>query len=266
MIKLVAADMDGTLLNSRHQLSARLPQVIQALHAQGTRFVVASGRQYYNLLAFFPNMEHEILFLAENGGMIFDGSKLLYSFSIPTQDLSAPLAQVRQIPGAHIILCGTQSAYTDCADDSIFLEHARRYYARLQLVPDLLAAAQQDRICKLAIFLHHAAESILYPSLQRHSTHFTNVLSGDCWVDIMDPAVNKGTAMRFLQQHLSLAPEECMAFGDYPNDTEMMQAVAHSYAMANAHPQLAAVCRFRAPSNDEDGVVQTLLEKFHITR
>ncbi len=264
MIKLVATDMDGTLLNTHDQISARLPQVIQALHAQGTRFVVASGRQYYNLLPYFSGMEDEILFLAENGGMLFDGKKLLYSFAIPPADLHAPIAQVQQIPNARLILCGTQSAYTDCADDAVFLEHANRYYARLQIVPDLLAAAQQDRICKLAVFLYGDAETILYPALQKIGSRFTTVLSGDCWVDIMEPTVNKGTAIGFLQQHLSLSPEECMAFGDYPNDTEMMQAVTHSYAMANAHPQLAAVCRFRAPSNDEDGVVQTLIQKFHL--
>ena len=64
--------------------------------------------------------------------------------------------------------------------------------------------------------------------------------------------------MRELQKQLGISPDECMAFGDYLNDLELMQAVTHSYAMANAHPDLKAVCRYTAPSNDEDGVVRTI--------
>ncbi|MFR8178319.1 MAG: HAD hydrolase family protein [Christensenellales bacterium] len=57
------------------------------------------------------------------------------------------------------------------------------------------------------------------------------ILSGEHWVDVMKPGVNKGCAMRGIQQKLGISAAECMAFGDYLNDCELLQAVGESYAM-----------------------------------
>lgn len=261
VIKLVAADMDGTLLDSRKRLSPRLFPVIHALRARGVRFAAASGRQYYNLLQNFAGFEDEMLFISENGAMVFDGRKPLYTCEIPAADLAAPVKLVRALPGAHVILCGAKSAYLEDGDP-VFNENAGMYYARLQRVPDVLAAAEQDVICKVAVFQHHSAERTAYPALAPCAARFQVVLSGDSWVDLMEPGTNKGGAMRQIQQRLHITPDECMAFGDYLNDCELMQAVTHSYAMANAHPGLRRLCRYEAPSNDEDGVTQVLLREF----
>ena len=83
-------------------------------------------------------------------------------------------------------------------------------------------------------------------------------LSGEHWVDVMKPGVNKGCAMRGIQQKLGISAAECMAFGDYLNDCELLQAVGESYAMENAHPALKALARHIAPSNDENGVMRVV--------
>ena len=84
------------------------------------------------------------------------------------------------------------------------------------------------------------------------------VLSSEIWVDIIPQNINKGVAIKKLQEKLGIKPEECIAFGDYFNDYEMMQAVYHSYAMENAVPELKKVARFIAPPNYENGVVKTI--------
>ena len=82
----------------------------------------------------------------------------------------------------------------------------------------------------------------------------------------MKPGVNKGCAMRGIQQKLGISPEECMAFGDYLNDCEMMQVCKQSYGMKNGHPDLLAGCRFvTEKTNDEDGVCDTLRRVFQLT-
>ena len=80
----------------------------------------------------------------------------------------------------------------------------------------------------------------------------------------MKPGVHKGAAMRGLQSLLGIRPEECMAFGDYLNDCELLEAVGESYAMENAHPTLKRLARHIAPSNDEDGVMRVLRERFGV--
>ena len=83
-------------------------------------------------------------------------------------------------------------------------------------------------------------------------------LSSDIWVDIIPLGINKGVAIQKLQKKLNIKPEECVAFGDYLNDYEMMQSVYYSYAMENAIPELKKVARYIAPPNYKNGVVKTI--------
>ena len=84
------------------------------------------------------------------------------------------------------------------------------------------------------------------------------VLSSDIWVDIIPLGINKGVAIQKLQKKLNIKPEECVAFGDYLNDYEMMQSVYYSYAMENAIPELKKVARYIATPNYKNGVVKTI--------
>ena len=264
MIRLVAADMDGTLLDSQKRMPPGMFDLIRALQARGVRFAAASGRQYYDLLRNFPGLEQDMLFICENGAMTFGGGELLDIREIPYEMLAEPVRLARSLPDTYVILCGEKSAWLE-SDEPVFRENAAMYYARLTRVPDVLEAARQDRICKIAVFRHRTMEADAYPALRQFEARFQVALSGDSWVDLMTPGVNKGGAMRRLQETLGLSPDECMAFGDYLNDCELMQAVTHSYGMANAHPALRAVCRHEAPSNDEHGVKRVLERVFGLS-
>lgn len=259
MIKLIAADLDGTLLNSRKQLSPDLPALLRQLRDKGIRFTPASGRQYYNLIRLFPGLEQDLLCIAENGAMTVDRGTTMFVDEIPLEDLREPLAMARKAPNVYTVLAGEHSAYFE-EDEPVFRKNADMYYARLERVPDLLEAARHDRICKIAFFEAGNAEHGCYPLMRALSDRFQVVLSGVDWVDLMNPGVSKGQAMRGLQKQLGITPDECMAFGDYLNDKELLESVTHSFAMANAHPDLKAASRYLAPSNDEDGVVRAVRE------
>ena len=74
-IKLIAADMDGTLLSSRKQLPKGFFPLVRTLKKIGVRFAPASGRQYYNLYEQFGEIADELMYISENGGMVCDGAK-----------------------------------------------------------------------------------------------------------------------------------------------------------------------------------------------
>jgi len=74
----------------------------------------------------------------------------------------------------------------------------------------------------------------------------------------MNATVNKGVALRNLQAALGVTPAQAAAFGDYLNDLELLQGADWSYAMADAHPDVVAVARHRAPSNADDGVISVI--------
>ena len=115
---------------------------------------------------------------------------------------------------------------------------------------------------KVAVFDPVSAAERCAPHFAPFRDRLKVTLAGQNWIDIMRADVNKGIAIEFLQKRLGLAPDQCMAFGDYPNDLEMIQQVGWSYGMANGHPDLLAVARFRAPSNEDNGVMRVLRETF----
>ena len=82
----------------------------------------------------------------------------------------------------------------------------------------------------------------------------------------MRPGMNKGLAIGALCDNLHITPDECMAFGDYLNDLELLQAVGESYAMENGHEALKAIAKHICPSNDEDGVCRTIRRVFGIDK
>ena len=83
-------------------------------------------------------------------------------------------------------------------------------------------------------------------------------VSGPHWLDVMAAGVSKGAGLRTLQEALEVGRDETAAFGDYLNDLEMLDAAAHSYAMANAHPRLRARARHIAAANSDNGVARAI--------
>ena len=258
MIKLVAADMDGTLLNSKKELSPKLFPTIERLHENKIKFAVASGRQYYNLLNIYDELKDEVTFIAENGAIVFDKGENIFYDEMSKEDIINILKAVSKIENAYPVLCGLNSAYIQGNVSDEFERHVDMYYSRCERVPDLFEAINRDHICKVAIYDSINAETNTYPLLKSFiETHKVSI-SGHEWVDLMNPTVNKGVAINLIREKYGIGFDETMAFGDYLNDYEMMGSCHHSYAMANAHPLLKEVANFEAPSNDDDGVVVVL--------
>ncbi len=261
-IKLIVADLDGTLLNSQKRFSPDLFMVIRALRERGIVFAPASGRQYYNLREMFAPIADDLSYISENGAMVCHGAEIVTFEEMPIDEVKRVLQKARAINGVSAILSCRNECYYENVQDEVFLENMALYYARRVNVPDLLTIAEQEPVCKIAFFGAKLAEEIMLPILSVFEGSSHVALSGADWVDVMRPGMNKGRAVTALRKKLGFAYEECMAFGDYLNDLELLQSVGESYAMDNAHPNLKAVAKHACPSNDEDGVCKTLRKVF----
>ena len=238
-IKLIAADMDGTLLDSAKQLPEGLFPLIRALRARGVRFAPASGRQYYTLYEQFGAIAEELLYISENGAMVCDGSEIISFEAMPVEEVCRAVETVRVLPGVYTIVSTRDGGVYEDEDDPAFLRNMKMYCARHRGVPDLLEFVRHEPVCKVALFCEGRAEQVLLPAFASFAGTSQVALSG---------------------------ADECMAFGDYLNDLELLQAVGEPYAMANAHEALKKVAKHICPSNDEDGVCRTLRAVFGIDK
>jgi len=257
-IRLIATDMDGTLVDDKKRIHDELWPLIDELHARGITFCPASGRQYYNLVQEFEDVADELIFIAENGTYVVDGGKgrEMSSDCLELDVAWRLVARVRGLPEVGAVLCGKRSAYVE-RTDTPFLDQVRPYYTRLQIVEDLLGVAGDD-VLKVAVYDLVSAEHGAAPLLADFRATHQVVVSGQHWVDVTSPTANKGKALRHVQEALGVTPHQTMAFGDFLNDAEMMDAATYSFAMANAHPLLKEKARWVAPANNANGVVRTI--------
>ena len=257
MIKLIASDMDGTLLNENNEINDEFFDIFNKLKKRDIIFAAASGRQYYNLLKRFEKISDDIMFIAENGTfVVYKGEEILVN-SLNREVANKLINIGRTIDNAYVILCGKKSAYIE-KDDERLVEQTKKYYERYEIVDDLTKV--HDDVLKVTICDFSGSELNSNKYFKDYKDKLQVTVSGEIWLDITAKGVNKGIAIEKVQKMLDITPKETMVFGDYLNDLEMMGKAYYSFAMANAHEDLKKVSRFTAKSNNDNGVVEAIKE------
>ena len=258
-IRLIAVDMDGTLLDAEGRIDPTLWPLLDELDRRGIAFCPASGRQYANLAARFAGVGEDVVFIAENGAFVARGGHELSSDVLAGDVVGRVVATVRALAAAGadvgVVVCGKRSAYVE-RHDTAFVAECDTYYTLLERVDDLLVVC--DHILKIAVFDFGSAEATTAPALAPFRATHQVVVSGAHWVDVMNATTDKGAALRAVQAALGVTRGQTMAFGDYLNDLELLDAAEYSFAMADAHPTVVERARYLAPSNRANGVVRTI--------
>lgn len=255
MIKLIATDMDGTLLNNNNEIHHDFIDVFEKLQEKDIIFAAASGRQYFNLLKRFEDVKDKMMFIAENGTIVVYKGEEIFINSLD-RNIAKELVNIgRNIENSNVILCGKNSAYIESTDEE-FIKEVEKYYEKYEVVKDVNEI--EDDILKVTICDFNGAQENSNKYYDDYREDLQVSISGKIWLDITNKGANKGVAIKALQEKMGIDFNETMVFGDYLNDLEMMEAAYHSYAMENAHDDLKKVSRFIAKSNDDNGVLEAI--------
>ena len=251
-VKLVVADMDGTLLNSKSEVSAQFFKLFDQLKKHHVKFIAASGRQYFSIVDRFESIKDDITIVAENGAFAMHGNKELFTIALPLEHISKSIHILRKIPNVYIVLCGKKSAYIETKDEK-FISMFKNYYSEYAIADDL-TKVKDDTFFKIAAFHFESSETHIYPAVEHLGKELQVIVSGANWLDISHSNANKGYALNILQHDLNISKEETMVFGDYNNDLKMLALAYYSYAMENAHSNVKKLAKFQTKSNDNNGV------------
>ena len=256
-IKLIATDMDGTLVNDQKEVPASFDNWV--LSHPDQQMVIASGRPYYTNEELFSKIKDHLIFIGDNGGVIYQQGKVLAKSGLTSEEVAFCLDLFKDDPIASPILCGLKEGIShDPKDDKLFLKQLDTYYIKRRYAEDLAKEVDSDEIIKVSVYFGDRDAESRFKKLPPMPADMDAVLAGPEWIDFVNKEANKGTALTKIAEMKGIPKDEVLAFGDYLNDYTMLEAAGLSYAMVNGHPDLKAIADEIAPSNNEEGVMQVL--------
>ena len=258
-VPLVVTDLDGTLLDYRtRSVPAGFGAVLDRVLAAGAAFAVASGRTPGSVRSLFPEHADRLWIASDNGARLSHGAEVVFERALEPSLWRELVAEACRIGTVDVVLIGAEACYMR-ERGAEAAELFRRYYFPLVVAPDPAAAAGDDRIRKVLVCNRDRRPDAALDALRvRFDDRVSAVSAERGWIDFMAAGVDKGSAIRQLQEELGADPGRCVCFGDWENDATMLAACGQSYAMSGGHPAALAAARFVAPPCEENGEIAVL--------
>ena len=253
-IRLVAIDLDGTLLNDSKQVSEQTAEALSCLPARGVRVVIASARPPRSVRHVYQSLRLDTWQINYNGAMIWDEPGRRVVFHRP---MSGPLVrrmidQVRALFPDVLVSCEVEDRWlTDRFDPAHATETARLFRPdRITDLGDLCA----EPVTKLLLQGGAAWMTSLFELLSAPDWPISIVRTEPTLLQITDRSVSKAAALRHVADHYAVPMDQVMAIGDALNDVPMLQAAGLAIAMDNAADEVKSIAHWVAPSNNDHGV------------
>ena len=242
-IKLIACDLDGTLLlNGAQQLRPETCGLIKRLmDEKGLLFCPASGRQYANLQRLFAPIKDEIPYLCENGCISYYHGQRIHKDLMDWELGQELLKAIMETGSAEALLSGENTHYIQPKDMNYYYHMRDVVKNDVTLVPDILDTPEEYMTVS---FFEKEGLHDVDRWQERFGSRCTVVTGQRQWLDMMPLGVNKGTGLRHLLDYLKIAPEEVMAIGDNDNDLEMLEMVGFPIAVESAKPAIRQIAKF----------------------
>ena len=263
-MKLLFADLDGTLLNKDNSISSELKNAILSFIKSGNKFILCSGRPEKSILHLKEtlNLPDQNLYISSyNGAKLYDCEKKHTIFEI-----GIPLPIVRKILDAAYSFQLHCHTYDDHLILSEFQTKELTYYTHhvtmpVQITENITSFLQKKPLKLLSICMD---ERNVFPAFQKtiddiSNYTITSLLSSSYYLEIYSSAAGKDTSVKKLANYLSVQIENTIAVGDAPNDIPMLQAAHLGVAMKNADEITKSYANYiTSKDNNHDGLIEVL--------
>jgi Cof subfamily protein (haloacid dehalogenase superfamily) len=251
--RLIAFDLDGTLMGSEQTFSPRVRHTLSAAQANGAHVTLATGRSYLSARPFAAELGISVPLVCYQGGLIVEpGGHVLHQLVL-RRELAAQVLALAAERDWHATLYQDGQIYvTEMRHSPAF------YYSMLnpgvQHVADWQTLLERDPDKVLLVAEDPAQTELIYAEMRkRFSASMQIVRSHALFVEANPPGVNKGAGLAWLADYLGVEQAQVMAVGDQDNDVSMLAWAGLGVAMGNASPDCRAAADWIAPPLEEDG-------------
>lgn len=256
MMKLVATDLDGTIVRRDGTVSPRTLAVLRALEDAGVDVVFVTGRPPRWMAPVLEWTGHLGEAICGNGAFVYDlrREQVTASFSISPVACWTAASRLRALmPQIRFAVERVDSS----AHEPDFLTRNRVAGTQMQSLSELLAVSAGKLLARDPTSLADAMLALAAPIL-RGLVEVTHSNPGDCLLEMSAIGVSKASTLARLCADRGISPQDVVAFGDMPNDLPMLNWAGRGYAVDGGHADVLAAVALRAPSCEDDGVAQVL--------
>ena len=254
---LVAIDVDGTLLTSRHELSSGAEVAIRQARERGIEVTLISGRGKLPLMPWLERFKIAVPYVCSSGGFIVDpiSGQVLFQGRLGSQDVDLIVGLARR-HGATIFF-DEPDLFLAEGDPQEVAGVARMTEMDVRRSADILKE-RPDPPTKIFLTGEHEVLRQIESRIREQRPALFLAYSQPTFLEITPDGADKGTAIRHLAAHLGIPLSRVAAIGDGANDIGMFRIVGLAVAMGNAVPEVKAEADVVAPPNDEGGVAWAL--------
>ena len=260
MIKLIATDIDGTLVKDGSLLiDPEYMSVIDRLIDKGIIFVVCSGRQFSSEFKLFAPIKHKLLYITDGGTVVRTPKEILKTYPMDEDIWKGMCRMVRdELPACDYFAATPDFCFAEDGGSPVFHLLRDSYGFEMREVDDITRLDRND-IIKFTVFHPDKCEELCTPVFipaWNKKAHLA--AAGKEWVDCNAKGVSKWTALSYLIDRFDLLPDEVCCFGDNLNDIEMLQNAGISYAVSNARQEVIEAAKHTCAPYWENGVLSVL--------
>jgi Cof subfamily protein (haloacid dehalogenase superfamily) len=270
MIKLIAIDVDGTLLNSRGVLPADNLAAIQEAAGNGIHIAIVTGRSFFFALPAVASLPDPLILVVHNGAIVRrrDGETLMRR--LMPQDVARQVLCVTRPWRDSAVVIFDRPLAGQMVYDRLDWSHPNRskFRERNHEIIEQVASLEEALIEDPIQVAYNGSVAVMRTLMETLATHascahlavsLTEYLHRDfSLVDVCAPQTTKGTGLASLAAHLGIDRSEVMAIGDNYNDRDMLEWAGTGVVMGNAAPELLAEGFERTGTNDECGLAQAI--------
>lgn len=263
--KLICFDLDGTLLNSKHQISEQTLTVLRNLEKIGVKLAIVTGRPGYDSKHHAMLISNNTYYIGSNGAVVgsVKGNQIISEVAFKQKHLKTLMHLAVEHKIKPVLFTSHQTIIHGTRDYLLHLLLFRMTHNHLKFIPKMCQLTDfmhqnTGHIQKVVFFIFNHKKALALEKVFKAFPEFEVARTSNICFEVTEKGINKSFGLKKLVRHLNIHQDEVMAFGDSENDRAMLLYAGHGVAMGNAPPAIQSIADKVTDTNDQGGVIKEL--------